>query len=1008
MPTEQTFRSPGFFEREIDLTQRQQAPSGVPAGIVGTSLRGPAFVPYAIGSFVDFETRFGSLDPNHFAPYAVNEFLKNRTAVTFMRVLGAGANDTTDDIEQTRITGQVKSAGFVVTGTTVGAGDLRHQGAVQILIARHTIQTNEALGMPLFTDNDSFAAVSAGSTSNIVRAMIFAASGTRVLVMNGSEALPTIVSSLDDKAGIDSSGKFKLVLSSSDVVRVFTASLNPSSADYISKVLNTNSDKFNDERHLLYADFAVDDEIATVSTVPDSIAMLSGTANTSTNSGDTAMLYRDAFGHFDTRFAAAKTTKFISQPFGETEYDLFYFEALDDGEYSNDKFKVSIANLRGSTNPSVEYGSFDVQVRAWDDTDQDLGIIENFPGCTLNPSDENYVARRIGDMKTKYAFDADDDDERRLIIEGKYPNKSNNIRIVMEESVERALVPAKSLPFGFRGFNAIKTTNTLTDTSDAPGTARLGAIGLGVSGSLSGSIVPPLPFRFKVTRGSIATSGFAGSPGVSEETDGRLYWGVKMERNKVPLNSNITKEKSGLISAFSKLVGLKLLDVLVTGSAVDSFNENKFTLARVAFSNSAVSHLTATVQEHMKEAAYIRNGNPDATSYTVTDGVLSTRITLATLAALTSSADFNRFSDFTKFTNVLMGGFDGVNILDKNAANLNDKASSSDTGGGAESSYITPGLAVNPAGIGKENNTVNAYRTAARIMTDPFTITANAPGFSSINLLAMPGIRDSFVTDYVATLIKEFGLAMYIMDIPPYDDDGDRLFIDDVGRPDVSKTSQNFDSRGISNDYVATYFPDVIIEDKVNNRRLQVPSSIAALAAIGFNDRVGFPWFAPAGFNRGALDFVTGVEVRLTSSDRDTLYDSRINPIATFPREGFVIFGQKTLKQGKSALDRVNVRRLMLEIRRIVSNIANTFVFEQNVPSTRNRFISQVVPQLALVQAQAGIEKFNVIMDERNNLQSDIEQNVINGKIIVVPTRTVEFIAIDFVLTNGGGVIFPL
>ena len=997
---EQTFRSPGFFEREIDLTQRQQAPTGVPAGVIGTAQRGPAFVPITVGSFVDFETRFGTLDPTKFGPYAVNEFLKNRTAVTYMRVLGAGANDTTDDIETTRLTGQVKNAGFIVTGTIVGDGEDRHQGAVQFLCAKHEIQTNEVIGMPLFTDNDSFAATAAAGDAFIVRGVIFTTSGSRIMLLDGGEALPADVSSLDDSADLDSASKFKIAISSSVLVEVLTASLNPSSADYISKILNTNPTKFPDRRHLLYCDFAVDDEIATVSADEGSIAILSGTDNTSSTSGDTALEFRDAYGHYDTRFQAAKTTNFISQPFGATEYDLFHFEALDDGEFPNVRFKISIANLRGSTDPANEYGNFEVQVRDWNDTDTNLGIIETFPECNLNPSDENYVGRRVGDMKTRYVFDADDDDERRLITEGKYENKSNNVRIVIEESVERALTPAKALPFGFRGMEVLNTNDALTD---AAGLLPPRLVGLGLADELlTGSIVPPLPFRFKVTRGTAETTGFAGNPGVSEETDGRYYWGVKLERNATPLNPNTTKEKNNSAIAFSKFAGLRLLDVLVTGTQTDDFNENKFTLSRVAFSNDAVTELTGTVQEHMRETAYLRNSNPDATEYKVTDGVLTNRITLASLVALTSSADFNRFTDFTKFTNILIGGFDGVNILDQNAARLNDRASSSDTGGGAESSFVAPGLAVNPAGAGKDNNAVNAYRTAARIMMDPFTIAANSPGTPSINLLAIPGIRDTFVTDFVSTVSKEFGLALYLMDLVPFDDGTVRLFDDDAARPDVETVAQQFDSRAIDNNYVATYFPDVIIRDEVNNRRVQVPASIAALAAIGFNDRVGFPWFAPAGFNRGALDFVTGVEVRLTAPDRDTLYDVRINPIASFPREGFVIFGQKTLQQARSALDRVNIRRLMLEIRRIVSGIGRNFVFEQNTPDTRNRFITQVVPQLALVQAQAGIERFDVVMDDSNNTQEDVEQNRLNGRIVVVPTRAIEFIAIDFIITNAG------
>lgn len=999
---ERTFRSPNFFDREQDLAAPLQGPVGTPAGVIGTAQRGPAFVPVTVGSFADFETRFGSLDPKNPGSYAAQRWLDNQSALSFMRVLGAGANDTTDDIETTRLTGQVKNAGFVVTGTAADQGS-GHKGAVHFLAAKHTVTTNEALGMPLFTDNDSYTATSATDEAYILRAAIFTTSGTRLNVFNGTEVVPSSFVDVDDVATVEgSTGNFKLVLSSSDTgLTIYTASLNPTSGNYVAKILNTAPEKFAEKNHLLYLDFSVDDEIATVSTDAGSVGVLTGTANTSDSSGDTAMLFRDAFGHYDTRFQPARTTSFISQPFGKTEYDLFHFESLDDGVYANKNVKVSIANLRGSTDPKNPYGTFEVQVRKWDDTDQTAEVIERFPGCNLDPRSDDYVGKKVGDRKIRYAFDADSDEERRIIDEGKYNNNSTNVRIVMTDAVERRLVPAKALPFGFRGIPTLKTTDSLTDTDT--GNTRIAGSG---SLNLSGSIVPPMPFRFKVTRGNIATTGFAGNPGVSEEVDGRLYWGAKLERNKVPLNSNTTKEKSGLGEAYSKLQGLQKLDVLVSGTSTDSFNENKFTLARVAFSNAAVSELTGSDVEHMKEAAYIRNGNPDSADYSVTDGVLSKRITLATLVNLTSSADFNRFQTYNKFTNVMYGGFDGVNILDKNAARLNDKGSSSDTGGGAASGYVAPGLAYNPAGEGKNNNAVFSYQTAAKIFTNPFTLSSNGANVPSINLLSIPGIKDSFITDFVANETRNFGLGMYVMDIPSYDKDSNRLFTadsDSTAQPNVSKTSTLFDGRAIDNNYAAVYFPDVVVEDEINNRRVEVPASVAAMAAISFNDRVGFPWFAPAGFNRASLNFVTNTATRLTVPNRDTLYDARINPIANLANnQGFVIMGQKNLQQNRSALDRVNVRRLMIEIKRIVSDIARRLVFEANNAATRARFVNSVAPRLGLIQAQSGIELFNIIMDERNNSDKDVEQNRLNGRIVVVPTRAVEFIAVDFIVTNAG------
>jgi len=253
------------------------------------------------------------------------------------------------------------------------------------------------------------------------------------------------------------------------------------------------------------------------------------------------------------------------------------------------------------------------------------------------------------------------------------------------------------------------------------------------------------------------------------------------------------------------------------------------------------------------------------------------------------------------------------------------------------------------------------------------------------------------------------------MDIPSWAVDGSgnsvRLYRDaeDTAglRPDAAETAEQFDSRAIDNNYAATYFPDVTITDGSTGRAIEVPASVAALGALGFNDRVSFPWFAPAGFNRGSLSFVRNTATRLLQEDRDTLYDARINPIANFPvesssRQQYVIFGQKTMQQAQSALDRVNVRRLLLEVKRLVSNVARNLLFEQNDATTRSRFVNQVNPLLATIAAQQGIEQFNVICDGSNNTQLDTEQNRMNGRIVLVPTRAIEFVAIDFIITNSG------
>lgn len=996
---EQTFRSPNFFEREIDLSAPQlRGPIGTPAGVVGTTNKGPAFVPITIANFDEFVATFGNLDPKRFGPYAVNEFLKHRSALTFLRVLGAGSNATDADVSTTSLTGRVKNAGFHIDGT-VAADDSRgrHNGAVQFLAARHMLQTNEAFGLPMFTDNSSFS----GGFANLIRGMVLLASGARMMVLDGNaSAVGAFTAAGPTDLATPVNGKFKLIISSTlgngyvntddnPGVKILTASLDPTSADYFGKIMNTDPDRFVSEQHLLYGDFAVDDEIAT----PISVAVLSGSAATSTTSGDTTLVMRKAFGAFDTRYQTPKSTMFISQPFGSTEYDLFYFEALDDGEFANKLFKISITNVKASLDDAKPFGTFTVQIRDWNDTDQNPLVLESFPNCSLDPNADNYVAKLIGDRKVYYNFDSSITTERRVVASGKYPNVSKLVRVHVSDVVDRGLVPGKSLPFGFRGVEVLKTNDSLTDTGSSA--ARVvGVLGVSSGSILSGSILPPVPFRFKVTKGEIPTAGaFEGAPGPTELANTQLHWGIKFERNTSPLNANLASEKNRLLEAYTQFLGIKKLDVLVTGSGADTFNNNKFTLAKVAFSNTSITHLTGTIHDHMREAAYLRNAKLDLSDYTVSTGI-GKRITMATVLAQDTAANFNKWSPFTKFTNLMYGGFDGVNFLDRDARRLNDRSTSFDADGGAELSYVAPGMLINPNGTGQSNSTVLSYTTAIDIMTDPMIV--------NTNILAIPGIRESFVTDYAMKKVRDYGLAFYVMDIPSYDDSAARLYDDSTGRPDVEKTAAALDTRAVDNNYAGTYFPNVFIDDLTNKRRLKVPSSVAAMGALAFNDRVAYPWFAPAGFNRAALDFVTNVEVRLNVSDRDRLYDSRINPIATFPRLGFVIYGQKTLQVAKSALDRVNVRRLLLEVKRIIIGIANRMVFEQNTPAVRNKFVADSVLQLGLIQAQAGIEAFQVICNETNNTQEDADLNKLNGRIVVVPTRVIEFISIDFVITNAG------
>jgi len=1030
-----TYRSPGFFESEIDLSV--STPAGItatPAGVIGTSPIGPAFLPTTVGSLSEFRTRFfGTSDQFNETYYAAQEFFRYGQALTFVRTLGAGTNSTAADITQTRGQGTARGAGFVIKSPS-SAADGRAVGCVQILAAKHSVTTDTADAYPIFANNDSTSVtLGGGGNVNLVRGVLLFPTGTRGHVMSFGEAYsPANVA--DDAATIqtdptqDNYKAFKLVISSSAAafgstdgytgVKVYTASFDPNDQNYITKVLNTSPDLFEEKQHLLYLDFSVEAELATVSSDAGSVAILSGSSGTSATSGDTTQTFLNAFGRFDSRYSPARTTAFISQLFGTKTYDLFHFETLADGHSVNDQFKVSIANLKRSTDSANPYGTFDVLIRDFYDSDTSPVILERYSNCSINPQSDDYVAKKIGDRKVFFNFDTIDPIDRNFVSSGRRPNVSSRVRIVMSQEVEMGSIPSSALPFGFHGIPSLKTNDGFTDTSLPTLSRRLAGVlpAGGTIQSLTSSITPPVPLRYKVTQNATdSTPAFQGEAGVTETADSRLYWGVKFESfpsvsgtlgTSAYLQPNSFTSMNPLIPALARFAGVTKLDTLMTGSGADTLNNNKFSLNNVALYNSkggssalaaAVNNLTGTLDQHMLNAIYIRNAVPDPSDYTISDASISDRLTLGTLALIPSASIFNRFSPYIKFTNMFYGGFDGLNILDKDMAAMNDKATSSETGGKAVASPdIGLNIAANNFAAGNSNALVSAYKTAIDIMTDP--------GSSRANIVTVPGIREPSITNYAATETKSFARAIYLMDIPAYTDTGTRIFTSDV-LPDVTYTIRQFTGRNINNNYVATYFPDASIIDDTTvtvSKRIRVPASIVALGALAQNDSKAFPWYAPAGFNRAALTSVVNLAVRLSSADRDNLYDARINPITSFPGLGFVIFGQKTLQLARTALDRVNVRRLLIELARIVTEVGLQFVFEPNTTATRSRFVSLLTPRFATVQSQSGIDSFKIVMDESNNTATDIEANKLNGRIIIVPTKAVEYIAIDFIITNEG------
>jgi hypothetical protein len=231
---------------------------------------------------------------------------------------------------------------------------------------------------------------------------------------------------------------------------------------------------------------------------------------------------------------------------------------------------------------------------------------------------------------------------------------------------------------------------------------------------------------------------------------------------------------------------------------------------------------------------------------------------------------------------------------------------------------------------------------------------------------------------------------------------GDAIAVIDMVSYGQNITTAVTNAGNYDNSYGATYWPWVQIRSRETGKINFVPASTLVPAVYEYNDKVSAEWFAPAGMNRGALSTVLQPERKLTVNDRNTLYQGKVNPIATFPGVGTVIYGQKTLQEKPSALDRVNVRRLLIALKSYIGQIGETIVFEPNTQVTRNKFLNQVNPYLETVQQRQGLYAFQVVMDETNNTPDVVDRNQLVGTIYLQPTKTAEFIQLDFNILPTG------
>jgi hypothetical protein len=751
---------------------------------------------------------------------------------------------------------------------------------------------------------------------------------------------------------ISSDQSFALVLNgfkSEEEPSVLACSFDPESVNYFAKVLNTDPAQIESRGHYLYAHWDIDRRVSTPSDVgvlkrDGSLANISEVGfclHSSGNPRESATLKPD-FESFNTRFRTAKSPWFKTQSFGAESYNLFKLHSLDDGEAGNDRFRILISNIIAPENEG-DWGSFDLTLEGfYSDPVSGEGLI-TWKRLSFDPDSKNFIGRVIGDKHMYYDFDRAAS-KQRLVEEGDFEVKNNYVRVELSELVKSGEIPSSSLPCAFEGYRTLNTA--ITGLFNEQGAHAGGSTKLLADDIFDGLEVLPLPFVKTITRAS----------GESFEASEALSWGIKFAKKKTAGENNETSEIrfNSSIQSWTKFWP-DMTDGVNATFGKDS--AEAFSLEKIAVPDSS--------SIDWSKAEYSRSGTAPSSK---------------TFIALGEAAKSGRNVKYLKFRCLMQGGFNGLDIFNKEKAAMSSAAAfreaSDENGDGIFSGA-----------------TIQMYKRAIDVLADKSA--------TELQLLAIPGIREPAVTNYAITACESRFDAMFVMDIEE-SDSANATIISSSVKPNVTQTISKFSSRQLDTSFAAAYFPDVISRRPSNGSPLQVPPSVCMLGVMSQNDTLADPWFAPAGLTRGRLSALNS-KIQMNRDVLNDLYDADINPIyEPAGRAGEVYaFGQKTLMQSQSALDRINVRRLLINLRRQVKAIANSLLFEPNRASTLARFSSLVEPIMSNVQARQGVERYKVQIDTSTTTQNDVENNTIRGKIYLQPTKSVEFISLDFVVTNS-------
>jgi hypothetical protein len=618
------------------------------------------------------------------------------------------------------------------------------------------------------------------------------------------------------------------------------------------------------------------------------------------------------------QYQAPASPWLVSELRGTKVYRLFKFISIADGNSANDQIKISMANM------SFGNQTFDVLIRDFYDTDAAPVVLEKFTNCSMDPGQNNFIAKKIGSQDGEYAL---------------------NSKYVMVEMNEDA--PIDALPCGFEGYNfrmydGVKSPFPIYKTKyDYPG-----------------EVIFNPPFGY-----------------INGTDNPAISAGDNVRRTYLGISSSV-----GYDLDFFQYVGKQNLN-----NTCDLVLQDWPYITKGFHMDSGATVVTIT-------GGYVTSGK---TSFAVGDAEFRSDPSLET------NPYYRLYA--RKFTLLVQGGFDGWDVY-REYRTYSDRYQVGSSGYLAGACYSD--RYPNATGAGMFRRITVGDNTQDWGNTDYYAYllgqkTFQNPEAVNINVFVTPGIdyvnQGNLVEQAINMIEYDRADSLYITTTPDFN-----MFVPSTtNSTDLiypTEAVDNLEQTGIDSNYTCTYYPWVLTRDTVNNTQLYIPATAEVTRNLALTDNIAFPWFASAGYTRGLVNSIKARR-KLTQEDRDTLYVGRINPIATFSDVGTVIWGNKTLQIRESALDRINVRRLLLQARKLISAVAVRLLFEQNDSKVRQDFLDAVNPILDAIRRDRGLYDFRVTV---SSSPEDLDRNQLVGKIYIKPTKSLEFIDIEFLITPTG------